>query len=83
MLYISKSTDSVNRGDVISKTSKKRQTDRRFRPRCGRLWSYSKRTPFSCRYIRTDIMCNNDVMNIQHAHCGLVGPDRGARKVGP
>ena len=22
-------------------------------------------------------------MNIQHANCGLVGPDRGARNVGP
>jgi len=30
-----------------------------------------------------DIMCKHDVMNIQHAHCGLVGPDRGAQKVGP
>ena len=28
-------------------------------------------------------MCKHDVMNIQHVHCGLVGPDCGARKVGP
>jgi len=28
-------------------------------------------------------MCKHDAMNIQHAHCSLVGPDRGARKVGP
>jgi len=28
-------------------------------------------------------MCKHDVMNIQQAHCGLVGPDRGDRKVGP
>jgi len=60
--------------------------DRRLRPRCCRLWSYSKHTSFSCRYIRRDIMCKNDVMNIQHAHCGLVGPDSGAREcesIGP
>jgi len=57
--------------------------DRRLRPRCCRMWSYFKRTSVSCRYIRRDIMCKHDVMNIQHAHCGLVGPDRGARKVGP
>jgi len=25
--------------------------------------------------IRRDIMCKHDVINIQHAHCGLVGPD--------
>jgi len=25
-----------------------------------------------------DIMCKHDVMNIQHAHCGLVGPDHDA-----
>jgi len=30
-----------------------------------------------------DIMCIHDVMNIQHVHCGLVGSDRGARKVEP
>ena len=45
---------------------------------CG----YFKRTSFSCRYIRRDIMCKHDVMNIQHTHFGLVDPDRGARKVG-
>jgi len=27
-------------------------------------------TSISCRYMRTDIMCKHDVMNIQHAHCG-------------
>jgi len=47
------------------------------------LWSYFKHTSFSCRYIRRDIKCKHDVMNIQHAHCGLVGSDRGTRKVGP
>ena len=26
-------------------------------------------------YIRKDIMCKHDVINIQHAHCDLVGPD--------
>ena len=34
-------------------------------------------------YVGRDITCKHDVVNIQHAHCGLVGPDRGARKVGP
>jgi len=29
-----------------------------------------------------DIMCKHDVMNIQHAHCGLAGRDSSARKVG-
>jgi len=47
--------------------------DRRLRPRCCHLWSYTKHTSFSCRYIRKDIMCKHDVMNIQHADCGLVG----------
>ena len=28
-------------------------------------------------------MCKQDVMNSQHAHCSLVGPDRSTRKVGP
>jgi len=46
-------------------------------------WGVIISTPFSCRYIRRDIMCKHDVMNIQHAHCGIVGPDRGVRKVGP
>ena len=27
-------------------------------------------------------MCKHDVVNIQHVHCGLVGPERGTRKVG-
>jgi len=27
-------------------------------------------------YIRRDIMCKHDVINIQHAHCGRVGSDR-------
>ena len=36
---------------------------------------------FLCRYVRRDIMWKHGVMNIQHAH-GLIGPDRGARKVG-
>jgi len=40
-----------------------------------------KRMAFLCRYIRRDIMWKHGVMNIQHAH-GLIGPDRGARKVG-
>jgi len=35
---------------------------------------YCKRTSFSCR--------THDVMNIQHAHFGLVGPGSRARKVG-
>jgi len=39
--------------------------DRRLRPRCCRMWSYFKRTSVSCRYIRRDIMCKHDVMNIQ------------------
>jgi len=51
-------------------------------PQCCHLWSYFKRTSYSCRYIRRDIMCKHDVMNIQHTHFGLVDPDRGARKVG-
>jgi len=34
--------------------------------------SYFTHTSFSCRYIRRD-MCEHDVINIQPAHCGLVG----------
>jgi len=36
---------------------------------------YFKHASFSCHCIRRDIMCKHGVMNIQHAHCGLVGPD--------
>jgi len=39
---------------------------------------YGLHLPYICR----DIMCIHDVMNIQHTHCGLVGRDPGARKVG-
>ena len=44
--------------------------DRRLRPRCRHLGSYFKHISFSCRYI-----CRDIVINILHAHCGLVGPD--------
>jgi len=36
---------------------------------------YFKHTSFSCRYVRRDIICNDGVINIQHTHCGLVGPE--------
>jgi len=58
-------------------------TDCRLRPQCYHLQSYFKYTSFSCRFIRRDIMCKHVAMNIQHAHCGLVGQDHGARKVNP
>ena len=45
---------------------------RRLCPRCCHPGSYFKHTPFLCRYIRRDIMCKHDVINSQHAHCGLV-----------
>jgi len=54
---------------------KKAVIDRRLRPLCCYLWGYFKHTSFSCRYIRMDIVCKHDVMNIQHTHYGLVGPD--------
>jgi len=66
-----------------TKSINKAVTDRRLRPLCCHLLSHFKRTSFSCRYILRDIMCIRDVMNIQHSHCGLVGPDRGVRKIGP
>jgi len=47
-------------------------TNRRLRPLCCHLWGYLKHTSFSCRMC---ITCKHDVINIQHAHCGLVGPD--------
>jgi len=49
--------------------------DRRLRPLCCHLWGYFKHTSFSCGYIRVDITCKLNVINIQHAHCGLVGPE--------
>ena len=49
--------------------------DRRLRPRCCHLGSYFQHMPFSCCYVHRDIMCKRDVINIQHTHCGLVGPD--------
>ena len=54
--------------------------DRRLRPPpcVPHVGGYFKHASFSCRYIRRDIvciMCRHDVINIQHAHCGLVGPD--------
>ena len=52
--------------------------DRRLRPRCCHPESYFKHTSFSSHYIRRDIMCKHtDVIQIQHVHCGPVGPDRG------
>ena len=39
------------------------------------LWGYVKHTSYSFHYICRDITCKHDVMNIQHAHCGPVGPD--------
>ena len=38
------------------------------------LCCYIKHTSFLCRYIRRDIMCKHDIINIQHSHCSLVGP---------
>ena len=38
-----------------------------------------KYSSFLCRYIRRDIMCKRDVINIQPAHYGLVSPDCGTR----
>jgi len=58
-------------------------TDRRLCPPPLPTGGYFKHTSFSCRYICRAIMCKHDVIHIQHAHCGLIGPDRGARKVGP
>ena len=39
------------------------------------MGSYFKHTSISCRYTRRDMMCKHDVINIQHALCGLVGTD--------
>jgi len=46
------------------------QTPPRMLPPGG---GYFKHTSFSCRYVRRNIMCM--IINIQHAHCGLVGSD--------
>ena len=56
--------------------------DRRCRPLCRHLSSYFMHTPFPHRYIRREITYKHDVMNIQPAHCSLVGPDCGTWKVG-
>jgi len=49
---------------------------RRLRHRCFHLGGGTLGTRrFRCRYIGRDIICEHDVMNIQHAHCGPVGPD--------
>jgi len=55
--------------------SNKAVIDRKLCRRCCHLGSYFKHTSFSCHYIRMDIMCKHDVINIQHTLCGLVGPD--------
>jgi len=39
------------------------------------LWGYFMSTSYYWRYIRMDITCKHDFINIQHTHCGLVGPD--------
>ena len=59
--------------------------DRRLRPRCCRLWSYLKHVIIVslCKPTLERYMDKHDVINIQHAYCGVVGSDRGARKVGP
>jgi len=49
--------------------------DLRLRPRCFHLESYFQQTSFPCCYIRRDTACKHDVINIQHAHCGLAGSD--------
>ena len=49
--------------------------DHRFHPWCCHLGGYFKHTLLFCRYLCRDIMCKHDVINIQHAHCGLVGPN--------
>jgi len=50
-------------------------TDHRLHP-SGVTRSYLKHImSFSCRYICWDIMCKHDVINIQHTHCCLAGPD--------
>jgi len=36
---------------------------------------YFEHTSFSCRYIYKDFTCKQNVVNIQHAHCGLVSSD--------
>ena len=58
-------------------TINKAVIDGRLCHKCCHLWSYFKQTSFSCRNICRDIVCKHDVMNIQHARCGLVGPDHG------
>ena len=50
--------------------------DCRLCPRCCHMKSYLMHMSFSCRYICRNIMCKHDIINIQHVHCGLVGPGR-------
>ena len=49
--------------------------DHRLHPWCCHLGGYFKHTLLFCRYLCRDIMCKHDVINIQHVHCGLVGPN--------
>ena len=58
---------------LINSINNKAVTDHRLRSLCCHLRGYFKHTLFSCRYIRRDNMCKHDVINTQHAHCGLVG----------
>ena len=57
----SKTNSAFNKGVI----------DRGLRPWCCHLGSYFKHAQFFCRYIRRNITCKDDVINIQHAHCGL------------
>jgi len=61
---------------IVGLTVNKAVIDRRLRPRCCHVDDYFKHTSFSCGWIRKDIrLCKHDVINIQHAHCGLVGSE--------
>jgi len=66
----------VTRTVITNPQTNKAVMDRRLRPWYATCSVELLCTSISCRYMRTDIMCKHDIMNIQHAHCGLVGPDR-------
>ena len=62
--------DSIHYGtgkQHISSSRTHKQTTTFHMPYVHMLTTVVEHTTFACRYIRRDIMCKHDVMNIQHA----------------
>ena len=69
------SKHSTSHGNIGTAAQQLHQGSHRPQTLPPLLLPYFKHTSFTCQYIRRDITCKHDAINIHHAHCGLVGPD--------